>query len=234
MNKTVLKKRADLIKRMCKYAEKMSRPLFSTAKIFNEKYYACDGHRVVCFMDISGEVPFEVIEHENTDGLYTQKKFFDDFNRNKRYGIIELKTPDLKQLKAFKKAYNAFARTHSLGRERLCYDFGFNYPLFNLDYVIDVLETIPDARFYILETDKSRKYGYKFIPVYAEDAAGNSIMFLPIRAKTYADKAEWRFKYDWFTSTEKIVGKDDCEKDLQYWYSTNEYGYTADNINIPI
>lgn len=233
MNKTVLKKRADLIKTMTKTIGKYQKKL-STAKIFDGKYYACDGHRCVCFTDIDGEVPFEVVENENEGGLYTQKKYFDNFDNNRRYGTIELKVPDLKQLKAFKKAEKAIAKANGF-KDKVCFDFGYHYPIVQIDYIINILETIPDARFYILETDKERKYGYKFIPIYAEDTAGNKAMFLPVKPTSgYTTKSEWRFKYDWFAACEKIVGKDNCEKDVQWWYRENEYGYTADNINVPM
>lgn len=138
------------------------RDILGYAQIIDGKQYLCDGYIAV---ELNEPLPLPEIP-EGMNALDIKKLI----NYPAYSEIAEL--PDKIKLKSYIKVEKAKNKANGQ-TNNICYDFGENKPLVNAEYLLQIMELMPNATIYIENCYK---------PIYFESEAGRAVLG-PIRPK---------------------------------------------------
>ena len=144
----------------------------STYIIDNKQYVLCGYYGFIFNNPVDG-VP--VASDQEIESSYI--KIFQNA-KNNDYNI-ELALPDRSELSAYIKTIKAKRKTMSayLRKAPIVFNFGENLPMVNAEYLLDVIDTLPNAKLMFYKDHFNA-------PLYATGSDGESIL-LPMRKKDF-------------------------------------------------
>lgn len=137
-------KRLSVCRKILKKAKsRRSREVFWYASTIDGIQYISDGYRAAAFT-----TPLPLEEKPDSVSGFDYNGIFANEKRFEESGNIRLEIPDRKELAAYIKVAKAEQKAKKNSVKEVRYNFGKDLPMVNAEYLADMIDIFPNARFY--------------------------------------------------------------------------------------